>query len=467
MIRDSQNHKSNKEIKNLYKNYFNIGQVGLLDKFEFSKEKILKAKGCYLYTESGEKILDLTSGFGTQNLGYNHPEITKERIEFTKNEMLPFSRLFFNENIALLAEKMSEMLPGDLNYSFFCNSGAEANEGALKLAYKYHNGKRTLLLHNLNSFHGKLIATSQITNSPEVYFDFQPSLNTDCIDLTNLDLLKKTISLNKNNIYAVIIEPFSASLAKPIDYEKLIAICDICKKEDIVVIFDEVYSGFYRTSSLFYFMSDNNLKPDIVTYSKSFGGGIASISGYTVNKTIFTKAYGSQKDALLHSSTYSNYVEEDRIALKTLEIFSEPKFIENINSTREYLTTQINTLGTKKNINSLTGNGFHWGIGFEKVNLLNIEKLLPILPLEITRDPRFLEKLYVSAIINELYREFKILTYAGFNKDIKLFFSPPVIIDRGEIDYAVNSIEKTIDKPPIILIINFVKNYLLRIFDKD
>jgi len=159
----------NKEIKELYKKYFNIGQVGLLDKFEFSEEKIVKAKGSYIYTSNGEKILDITSGFGTQNLGYNHPEIIKERIEFATNDKMAFSRLFFNENIATLAEKMAQLLPGELDYSFFCNSGAEANEGALKLAYKYHGGSRTLLLHNENSFHGKLIATSQITSSPEVF----------------------------------------------------------------------------------------------------------------------------------------------------------------------------------------------------------------------------------------------------------------------------------------------------------
>lgn len=459
--------KSNKEIKSLYKNYFNIGQVGLLEKFEFSKEKIEKAKGCYLFTESGEKILDLTSGFGTQNLGYNHPEVIKTRIEFASEEMLPFSRLFFNENTALLAEKIASMLPGNLNYSFFCNSGAEANEGALKLAFKYHNGKRPLLIHNSNSFHGKLIATSQITDSVEVYFDFQKSLDTKCLDLNNIKLLKKTISDNKDKIYALIIEPFSASLAKPFEYSKLLEICQICEEENIVVIFDEVYSGFYRTSNLFYFMNDKNIMPNIVTYSKSFGGGIASIAGYTADKKVFTKAYGNQKDALLHSSTYSNYIEEDKIALKTLEIFSEKNFTANLSVTREYLVSQKNKLHNLKNVNLITGDGFHWGISFEKVNLLNTEKLLPILPIEITKDPRFIEKLYVSAIINELYKKYKILSYAGFNKEIKLFFSPPLIITKSEIDYVIDSMIKTIEKPPLVLIINFVKNYLLRTFDKN
>ena len=90
----NQDNKSNKEIKELYKNFFNIGQVGLLDKFEFSKEKVLRAQGSFIYTESGEKILDLTSGFGTQNLGYNHQKML---IEFENDAIF---RLFFNQNIA-------------------------------------------------------------------------------------------------------------------------------------------------------------------------------------------------------------------------------------------------------------------------------------------------------------------------------------------------------------------------------
>ena len=167
-------------------------------------------------------------------------------------------------------------------------------------------------------------------------------------------------------------------------------------------------------------MNDQNLAPDIITYSKSFGGGIASISGYTSTDKVFLKAYGYQKDALLHSSTYSNYVEEAKIALKSLEIFSDKNFLEELENTRDYLTKKIQELEDINNVVSLSGDGFHWGLKFEKVNLLNTDKLLKILPLEITKDPRFVEKLYVSAIINELYTKYKILTYAGFNKDIKL-----------------------------------------------
>ena len=93
------------------------------------------------------------------------------------------------------------------------------------------------MIHNKNSFHGKLIATSQITDSPEVYFEFQNSLDSLCIDLTDIDLLEKTIIENSKNIYAVILEPFSASLAKPIEEEILESIQKICNREDIILIF--------------------------------------------------------------------------------------------------------------------------------------------------------------------------------------------------------------------------------------
>ena len=209
-------------------------------------------------------------------------------------------------------------------------------------------------------------------------------------------------------------------------------------------------------------MNESDLIPDIVTYSKSFGGGIASISGYTTKKQVFSKAYGSQRDALLHSSTYSNYVEESRVALKVLSIFSANNFQEETNQRRNYFIDKIHEITSLKYVESLTGDGFHWGIGFEKINLLNLEKLLKLLPIEITKDPRFAEKLYVSSIINELYRKYNILSYAGFNSEIKLFISPPIIISEQEIDYAVESIIKTIEKKPLVLMTSFVQNYLLK-----
>jgi len=461
---DQSNTLTLKDIKKMYKDYFNYGQVGLLDKFSFAKEEIIKAKGVYLESSSGKKILDATSGFGTQNLGYNHNEIVKARVDFIEKENLSFSRLFFSKHIASLSKNLSDILPGELNYSFFCNSGAEANEGSLKIAYKYHGGNRNIVIHNKNSFHGKLIATSQITDSPEVSFDFQGALNTLSINLEDLDDVEKNLKENKNNIYALILEPFSASLARPFDILKLEKIFKLCKNEDILIIFDEVYSGFYRTSNLFYFMNNKDFVPDILTYSKSFGGGIASISGYTAKKEVFMKAYGKQNDALLHSSTYSNYIEEVFIANKSLEIFTNKEFQNNLSQNILRIKEKIKILENFDNVTKITGDGFHWGIKLKDINILGTEKLMKTLPIDIVKDPRFLEKLYVGSIINLLFNKYNILTYATFNKEIKLIISPPLIIKTSEIDFIFESLNDVLSKNPLELITKFVKDAILNKF---
>ena len=162
-------------------------------------------------------------------------------------------------------------------------------------------------------------------------------------------------------------------MAEPFSYSQLKKIQEICNKHDILVIYDEVYSGFYRTGSLFYFMDFKDLQPDIVTYSKSFGGGISSIAGYTSKKQVFLKSYGNQKDALLHSSTYSNYVEECAVAYKTLEIFERPLLISSIKEASKMLETEINKLLNIPYVEAITGRGFHFGIEFKKINLIGLD----------------------------------------------------------------------------------------------
>ena len=98
----------------------------------------------------------------------------------------------------------------------------------------------------------------------------------------------------------------------------------------------------------------------------------------------------------------------------------------------------------------------------KKQELSSIQKLINIIPLDITKDERFFDKLYISAIINELYFEYKILSYAGFNKEIKLIVSPPVIINSEEIDFVNKSLRNVLSQKPLTLISKFIKNYLIK-----
>ena len=160
------------EVKNFYKNYISKSQVNFFSNFVFGNEIIDTAEGSYL-TSGNKKILDLTGGIGVLNHGHNHENILRERINFQKEKRMEVHKLFFSQYLAALSYNIANILPGDLNRSFFPNSGAEAIEGAIKLAFKYFNGERKYILHSDISFHGKTIGASNISGSKEINFKYQ------------------------------------------------------------------------------------------------------------------------------------------------------------------------------------------------------------------------------------------------------------------------------------------------------
>ena len=211
-------------------------------------------------------------------------------------------------------------------------------------------------------------------------------------------------------------------------------------------------------------MNNKDFVPDIITYSKSFGGGIAFNFRIYSKKEVFIKAYGKQNDALLHSSTYSNYIEEVYIANKALEIFTNKEFQNHLSQNLLRIKDKIKILENLDNVTKITGDGFHWGIKLKDINILGVEKLMKTLPVDIVKDPRFLEKLYVGSIINLLFNKYNILTYATFNKEIKLIISPPLIIKTSEIDFIFESLNDVLSKNPLELISKFVKDAILNKF---
>jgi putrescine aminotransferase len=270
------------KVKELYKKYVSFSQEKLASSFGYGHDLVDYAEGCWIYTKSGRKILDFTGGIGVLNHGHNHPRILKARLEFQKLKKMEVHKSFLSPYIAALSHNIAQILPEDLNVSFFPNSGAEAVDGAIKLAYKYHNGKRNHILHSDISFHGKLLGCGSLGGSPEFHFEFPKIPNTHAFEYNSIESVKRLLELLKkadgtSDIYAIILEPFSASSLRKCSSDFLYELQDLCRKNAIVLIFDEVYSGWAKTGELFYFMHFSNLVPDILATSKSLGGGKASI----------------------------------------------------------------------------------------------------------------------------------------------------------------------------------------------
>ena len=162
------------------------------------------------------------------------------------------------------------------------------------------------------SFHGKTIGSGSISSgdnfvSKGARFSFQKIPGVVKYKFNNIKNLKKVIEKNKKNIYALFIEPFSCSTMKESSKDFLIAAKHLCQKNKILMVFDEIYSGFENVDMILF--QKYGIKPDIITLSKSLGGGKSSISAYVTNKDVL-KSYGTLGGSLLHSTTYNSLAEE-------------------------------------------------------------------------------------------------------------------------------------------------------------
>lgn len=228
----------------------------------------------FLYDNNGGKYYDFASGISVTNLGHNFPPVTKAVSEQAQ-KVIHTSNLYEIELQKILAEKISKA--SFASQLFFCNSGAEANEAAIKLARLYgntvHHGKRYKIISMYNSFHGRTYATMGVTAQEKIQKGFTPMpAYNQYIPFNNIDALKDAVSLN--DTCAIMLELFQGEGGvMPVDIEFLKEIRRICDEQDILLIIDEVQTGYGRTGCMFAYEL-YGIEPDIMTLSKAIANGV-------------------------------------------------------------------------------------------------------------------------------------------------------------------------------------------------
>ncbi len=450
-------------VVNYYKKFVNSSYVSLLSSFPFGRELVESSKGPYLKMKNGKTVVDMTGGIGVLNHGHNHERIVEARIRFQKNNKMEVHKSFLSPYVAALSHNLATMLPNDLNVSYFSNSGGEANEGAIKMAYKYHDGQRKTILHSDISFHGKTLGSGSITASKEVNYSFPKISNTDSFEYNSIDSLQKIIDKNTNNglcdIYAVIVEPFSASTLRHCSEEFLLYLRERCSELDIVLIFDEVYSGYFKTGEFFNFMRVKNLSPDILTMAKSFGGGKSSISAFTATSNVFNKSYNSTKYATLHSSTYYGFGEECYTAIEALNIAVDEEYDKKAKSFEDVFHKKLESLIEKYPdiLDSYSGSGTYFGLFFKK-RFSRLESIAKLLPLEIAKTENLMLKVIVGSVVSAVYEKHNILLFVGLIDDCPLKLSASFAHDEDIIADAIDAIDDVLSSGLNNLITKFVMN---------
>src|SRR3954452_3684761 len=233
-----------------------------------------RGKGCYVYDLEGNRYLDLISGIGVHSLGYAHPRITKALRE-QAGLLLHTSNLYYHEYQGRLAERLAQ--GSGLQRSFFCNSGAEAMEGALKMIRAHGNakgGNKTEIISLENSFHGRTLGALSITGQPKYRKDFEPLLlGPRFISRNDMAALEAAVNENTAGIVLEFIQGEGG--INPISEEFVRKARQLADQFDVLLVFDEIQCGVGRPGAYFaYQLLDPVLLPDIVIAAKPMACGI-------------------------------------------------------------------------------------------------------------------------------------------------------------------------------------------------
>lgn len=360
-----------------------------------------KAKGAYLWDEKGNRYLDFYGGHGVISIGHGHPDY----VAGIKSQLDNIG--FYSNSVEMpvqeeLAEKLVNFSGYDDYNLFLCNSGAEANENALKLA-SFHTGKKKVIAYK-GSFHGRTSAALNVTDNPKLSSPLNhKNFPVAYLDLNDEDQLYDAVS--QDNVSAVIVEGIQGvgGLDAPsTSYLKLLS--RICKNKGIILILDEVQSGFGRTGK-FFAHQHAGIQPDIISMAKGMGNGFP-IGGILIHSNI------KAKPGLL-GTTFGGNPLACAASLAVLEVMEKEAVLEHVGNISSYLTKQLKRL---PKIKKLKGKGLMLGAEFD----------FP-----------------VKEIREKLVYEHRIFTGSSSNPNL-LRILPPLIIEKEHVDIFLEALMKVL-----------------------
>lgn len=332
-----------------------------------SKEKILKTyarfdvtavrgKGCLIYDKNDKEYIDFVSGVAVNCLGHCHPTIVKT-IQEQSCKLMHVSNLYWNEPQMELADKLCEL--SGFEGAFFCNSGTEAVESAMKFARKYGKLKGGPSKHEIiymnNSFHGRTLGALSVTGQEKYQKDYMPLIpGVKCIEFNDIDKLDSEMS---SNVCAIIVEPIQGEGGIIAAQKSFLEEAKkLCGKYDALLIFDEVQCGIGRLGSLFAF-EKFGITPDLVCMAKGLGGG------FPIGAVVASKKVAESISCGDHGSTFGGNPLACSVALAILSELLENGVLANVGLMNKYLMEKLQGLKKKHDsIKSIRGMGLLIGL---------------------------------------------------------------------------------------------------------
>ncbi len=365
----------------------------------------IKGQGCYLTNTKGQQYLDALSGVGVVGLGHCHPDITTV-IQSQAAELLHTSNWYHIQHQETLAEKLCTL--ANMDGAFFGNSGAEANEAAIKITRLYaraNNIDNPIILTAKQSFHGRTMATLSATGNPKVQSGFSPLVSEFIhIDFNDIDAVKAYS--DNTDVVAVMLEPIQGESGVIVPADDYInQVQSICQTNNWLLILDEVQTGIGRTGKMFAHQY-NDITPDILTLAKGLGNGVPIGACLAKGKAAKLLTVGT------HGSTFGGNPLVCKTALTVLEVIERDKILKNVSVMSDYLLAGLQALSS------------------DKIIEIRIKGLM--IAIQLNQN--------CAGLLNAALQKHLLINITG--NSIRLL--PPLILNQNEADIIINTLGELI-----------------------
>ncbi|MBU0610129.1 MAG: aminotransferase class III-fold pyridoxal phosphate-dependent enzyme [Armatimonadetes bacterium] len=370
------------------------------------------AEGCYVYGPEGEKYLDCLGGPGVFTFGHRHPRIVAA-VTRQLQEMPLSSHLLLDPVLAEAAEAIAGLAPGDLQYTFFCNSGAEAVEGALKIARAYTG--RPHFVCAVNGFHGKTFGALSASGRDTYKAPFQPLLpGFSHVPFGDTEALRAAVDAQTA---AVLLEPIQCEAGIIIPPEGYLrAAREICDAAGALLILDEIQTGFGRTGTV-WGCDHEGVAPDMMTLGKALGGGVVPVGAFMARPKVWEVFHDNP---YLHTSTFGGNPLACRAAITAVQVLQDEDIVAKCRDRGAELLAGIRQVGAEypELVEEVRGQGLLVGLQFADPDIGNLA---------------------IAALAQE-----HILTAFTLNRPEVVRLEPPAVITSAEIAMVIEACGRAI-----------------------
>lgn len=392
-----------------------------------------RGSGQYLWDRKGARYLDLLSGWGVFALGRNHPDVARALISVIEADLPNLVQMDVSVLSGLLAERLLKYTPW-LDKAFFCNSGAEAVEAAMKFARSSTGRSRILFCDH--AFHGLTYGALSM-NGDAIFRDGFGPLIPDVAEVPFNDLDALERALARKDVAAFFVEPIQGKGAIMPDPDYLARAAALCRKYGALFVADEIQTGLGRTGK-FLAVEHWGAEPDMVLLAKALSGGHVPVGAVLARRQIFEKVFNRMDRAVVHGSTFSKNDLAMAAGLATLEVIEQEKLIENAARRGEQILEGFRSMLQRYElVKDVRGKGLMIGIEFGAPKSLKLKTAWTVLE-------KVNSGLFCQMITIPLFKEHKVLSQVAGHGNHTIKLLPPLTIADEDVAWIERSFDAVI-----------------------